>query len=245
MKMRYFISCGIISVLLLSSCVSKKKFVELQKKNDTLSGYSQSEFKKHKYISDSLIYQLAQKDSIIDSLTIRLAEYQKKDKSRGANSGGGGSYTGSKKTSTLSKDQERDKKSLFIYNFTKFIEWPLEYNGTEFIIAVLGDDKVITQMQSFLADKKTFGKKILVKKYVKGARYNIVYITSQKSSSLYSVKNDVKHNKTVVITDDDLNAQGSHISFILDDDKVRYTVNKLAIEKLGLKVGQELMRYSG
>jgi hypothetical protein len=245
MKKQYLVTGFFISLLLLSSCVSKKKYVQLQKKNESsVKGYEENLGKSRARI-DSLQLVIAQKDTIIDSLSLRLAEYMKKDKTRSGNNGSGGTFSGPKKSSSLSKEQELDKKSLFIYNFTKFIEWPLEYNGTEFVIAVNGSDAVIKQMQGFLADKKTFGKKIIVKKYVKGARYNIVYITSAKSSSLYTVKNDVKHNKTVVITDDELNGQGSHISFIVDDDKVRYTVNKLAIEKLGLKVGQELMRYSG
>ena len=47
------------------------------------------------------------------------------------------------------------------------------------------------------------------------------------------------------MTDDDaLYAQGAHISFLMDDDKIRYTLNKPIIEKIGLKVSQELMRFS-
>jgi hypothetical protein len=214
--------------------------MELQKGKELSVKTYEEQLGKSKSVNDSLLYVIAVKDSIIDSLNTRLAEIPKKDKSRG-----GSGYVGGTKKSSLNKEQAYDKKALFIYNFTKFIEWPLEYNGTEFIIAVAGDESVIKQMQNFLADKKTFGKKIIVKPYVKGARYNIVYVTSAKNAMFYTVKNDVKRNKTVMITDEDLNSQGSHISFILDDDKVRYTVNKLAIEKLGLKVGQELMRYSG
>jgi hypothetical protein len=188
-------------------------------------------------INDSLRISLASKDSLIDSLSYRLNETvsrKEKDKIRSS---------GNTRKSTLSREQEYEKKSLFIYNFTKMIEWPIEYNGTEFIIGVAGSDKTVKQLQEFMDQKKVSGKKIIVVKYKKGARYNVVYITSAEMSSFSQVKNSVKKTKTLIVTDDAV--LGTHISFLLDQDKVRYIVDKTAIEKSGMKVGQELIRYSG
>jgi hypothetical protein len=219
-----------------ASCVSKKKYVQAQKRIAEKDSVILSERTRMNLLNDSLVFSIASRDSLIDSLSSRLNEtISKKEKEK--------NRVISSKKSTMSKEQEYEKKSLFIYNFTKLVEWPIEYNGTEFVIAVAGNDEAIKRLQDFMGQKKVSGKKIIVVKYKKGARYNVVYVTSSEMSSFSMIKNAVKKNKTLIISDDA--SQGSHISFMLDQDKVRYVVDKPGIEKAGLKVGQELMRYSG
>ena len=202
-------------------------------------GY-ENKIKKISFLNDSLAAALYKKDTLIDSLSIANASLRKekeKDKSK---------IIYAKKASTLSKDQEYDKKAQFIFNFGNYIEWPVEYNGTDFIIGVVGDADVIKKLQKAIEDKKVKGKKVIIEKYTKGAKYNIVYITTSKSSEFITIKEDSKKNKTLFICDDELlYSTGSHIVFVLDEDKVHYLLNKIAIEKVGLKVSQELMRFSG
>jgi hypothetical protein len=220
-----------------SSCVSKKKYAEAKRMVAEKDAIISAERIKMNMITDSLRISLASKDSLIDSLSYRLNETisrKEKDKIRSS---------GIAKKSTLTREQEYEKKSLFIYNFTKMVEWPIEYNGTEFIIAVVGNDKTVKQLQEFMDQKKVSGKRIIVVKYKRGPKYNVVYITSDETGSFSQIKNSVKKNKTLIVTDDAVT--GTHISFLLDQDKVRYIVDKPAIEKSGLKVGQELIRYSG
>ncbi|MCW3085370.1 MAG: hypothetical protein JWP12_2736 [Bacteroidetes bacterium] len=210
----------------------------LQTESKTKETGLQAENQKYRSMSDSLKFVVVSKDSLIDSLTVRLNEMAMKREKEKAKS------TGSiVKKSTLTKDQECEKKSLFLYNFTKYIEWPIEYNGTDFVIGVCGSDQMIKSLQDFMLQKKVSGKRITVEKYKKGAKYNVVYVTSAEMGNFSTIKNAVKKNKTLLVTDEA--SSGSHISFLLDQDKVRYIVDKIAIEKTGLKVGQELMRYSG
>jgi len=230
-------SIFIIVAASLVSCVSKKKYLRLEKSSvDTVATLSREKMQLQ-LMNDSLKRSLVLKDSMIDSLSFKLNEVTvKKDKDRGKT-------TVAAKKSTLSKEQEYEKKSLFLYNFTKLVEWPIEYNGTEFVIGVVGDEQWVKQLQGFMAQKKVSGKKIIVEKYKKGARYNVVYVPSSEMGAFSVVKNAVKKTKALLVTDDA--APGTHISFMLDQDKVRYLVDKVAIEKAGMKVGQELMRYSG
>lgn len=218
----------------LSSCVSKRKYTALQNDLSVREDAFKSEKSKYLTENDSLKYLIAYKDSLIDSLNNKLVS-TKREKTK--------MPVVALKKSTLTKDQEYEKKSLFIYNFTKHIEWPIEFNGTEFIIGVAGDETAIKQLEIFMSQKKVSGKKIVVQKYKKGARFNLIYVTSSATNSFHVIKNFVKKNKTLLVTDDLTN--GSHISFTIDLDKVKYLVDKPSIEKTGLKVGQELMRYAG
>lgn len=236
--LRYYHLLLLVAFFAFSSCVSKKKYAELQTKTMAKDTAFALERAKLQTIGDSLLYIVARKDSIIDSLSVKLNELAiKKEKEKAK------TPLSSAKRSTMSKEQESEKKSLFLYNFTKHVEWPIEYNGTEFIIGVAGDDQTVKALQEFMLQRKVSGKKIIVEKYKKGSRYNVVYITSANSYSFSGIKTSVKNNKTLLVTDDSIS--GSHITFVIDQDKVRYLVDKQSIEKSGMKVGQELMRYSG
>jgi hypothetical protein len=223
-------------LLVLSSCVSKKKYNMLEKDMYSREESHKTERSKYYTANDSLRYLLVYKDSIIDSLSNKLSSLSaKREKTK--------IPPVAYKKSILTKEQEYEKKSLFIYNFTKHIEWPIEYNGIEFVIGVLGDDQIIKQLENFMSQKKDSGKKIIVQRYKKGARYNLIYITSGNRVNFQAIKSSVRKNKTLLVTDEF--TEGSHISFSLELDKVKYFVDKPAIEKTGLKVGQELMRYAG
>lgn len=222
-----------------SSCVSSKKYKALQetkalsqKENDQ----KEQKIKSLLILNDSLGHILISKDSIIDSLNTKITELQsKKEKPK--------NYA--KKSSTMSKDIEYDLKAQFIYNFAAYIEWPIIYNGTEFVIGVAGDDAAVKKIKQIIGGKKVGGKKLKIEKYDKVTNYHIVYVTASSTSSFSNLKNEARKNKTILVTDDvGLFDLGAHISFIMNGDKIRYTLNKVAIEKLGLKVSTELMRFS-
>jgi hypothetical protein len=227
----------LISVISFSSCISKRKYLSLQNSAERSNLECEEKTRKIQAYNDSLILVMSEKDSIIDSLSVKLIAYQlKKETLKPV-------YN---RASTLSKEQEYNKKALFIYNFTKNIEWPVLYNGTQFVIGVSGAPLVLKELQALMIDKKVGGKEMIIEEYKPGNRYNVVYVASSKTDNFIAIKALVKNNKTLLVTDDpSLNNQGAHISFSIDKDKVHYIVNKTAIEKAGMKVTVELMRFSG
>ncbi|MGQ0829579.1 MAG: YfiR family protein [Bacteroidota bacterium] len=236
--LKYILFC---SIFCLGSCISKKKYLELEISTARESREYEERTAKLVNINDSLMWVMYQKDTIIDSLSnkINLLQ-QKKEKVKPV-------YVYNKKTSVLTKDQEYNKKALFIYNFAKNIEWPLIYNGTEFVIGVAGDALVLNQLKTLMKGKKAGGKKITIKEYIPGSKYNVVYIAASMSNSFEAIHKFAKKSKTktLLIADEpNLNKVKAHISFIIDQDRVRYVANKVEIEKVGLKVSEELMRFS-
>lgn len=241
MKLRILQNIFLITLFIgFSSCVSSKKYKTLQETNVLSQKENQQKEQKIKdvlILNDSLQHILVWKDSIIDSLNTKIVELQsKKEKPK--------NYV-SKKSNTMTKDQEYDLKAQFIYNFAAYIEWPIIYNGTEFVIGVAGDDAAVKKIKAVIGGKKVGGKKLKIEKYDKVTNYHMVYVTSSSSSSFSSLKNEARKNKTILVTDDEsLFDFGAHISFIMNGDKIRYALNKPAIEKIGLKVSTELMRFS-
>lgn len=222
--------------LAFTSCVSKKKYAQLETEKASVVSAKDKEIIRLNKDNDSLKVEIEKMDSTILALKTRAVEYESKNEKP---------KSSVKKTNTLPKGTEYERKSQFLYNFAAYIEWPVIYNGTEFVVGVAAEKDVITKIQKTLGDKKVNGKKIKVEKYNKVTNYHIVYVTSAFADEFQNIKNQSKKNKTVVITDDDvLINSGAHIAFINDDEKIKYTINKPSIEKIGLKVSMELMRFS-
>ena len=146
------------------------------------------------------------------------------------------------------KAQETDYKAytLFIYNFMKYIEWPEAQNKGDFIIAVLGDSPVSKELQTLAAGKKLKGRNIVLKKcntLEECAGCHLLYISSSKSSVIKTLKDQIKDKPILLVGErEGLAKKGAGLSFVtLDDDELKFDINKKEIELHQLKIAGSLI----
>ena len=63
----------------------------------------------------------------------------------------------------MASGQQSMFKALFMFNFAKYIEWPNQESKSEFIIGVLGNDDIITELKKLAGARKINNKSIVVK----------------------------------------------------------------------------------
>ena len=66
--------------------------------------------------------------------------------------------------STFAFGQEYKYHPIFIYNFSKYIEWPTTDNGQDFVISVVGNDLAYREMLDIVEKKGTIKNRQLVVK---------------------------------------------------------------------------------
>lgn len=135
--------------------------------------------------------------------------------------------------------------SIFIYNFTKYVQWPEEYSKGDFIIGILGKTNLDTELQKMATARTISGRKITIKKYADVAnvdkRCHILFISSEGSNLLSNVLNKTSGAATLIITQKDgLGKFGSLINFVSMNGKYRFEINMSAFEKSKLKFEQQL-----
>ena len=135
--------------------------------------------------------------------------------------------------------------SIFIYNFTKYINWPEEYNKGDFIIGVLGEADLTDELYKMAKVKNVGNRRMVIKKYAEvskiESRCHILFIPSGSSHLLSSALKKTKGQPTLVITHKDgLGRAGSLINFVSSNGKLRFEINLNALEKNGLKCAQQL-----
>lgn len=137
-------------------------------------------------------------------------------------------------------------KATFIYNFTKYIDWPDNYKEGNFVIGVLGTTPFYNELTSLLSTKTVGNQRFELKSFTGVNSINgtchLLFIPSEYSSLLPEALKKVKHSCTLIITEKSgLIRQGSAINFIVENNKQRFELNKENIQKYKLKVSSSLM----
>jgi len=137
--------------------------------------------------------------------------------------------------------------SVYIYNFTKYIQWPS--NGAEFNISILGNQPEAVNAFKAMADAKSSSGKQYKVKVAKSAGdvsdCDILFIPSNYSKMAGDAMQKVAGSNTLVITEKEgMIAQGSGINFIIVDNKLKFELSKTNIDKAGLKVSSQLLQMA-
>ncbi|ELR68251.1 hypothetical protein C900_00605 [Fulvivirga imtechensis AK7] len=145
-------------------------------------------------------------------------------------------------THVKAQNAEHQVKTVFIYNFIRYIEWPKQ--GEEFTIGIYGNDPEAFSAFMDMAAKKAATKRIVVKSFTslsEAASCDILFIPAQNSGNLNEVKSLGLKNILVVTEKAGLAKKGSGINFINVDGKLRFEINRDEIERSGLKVSSQLL----
>ena len=132
--------------------------------------------------------------------------------------------------------------SLFIYNFTKHIQW--NSVGESFTIGVYGSEAALKEVRANFADKKYSGKefKIINIASVSDANSsNLVYFPKSAKNKILSLYEESSKSNILFVSEDDLISNGFPISFILKNDKLTFKISKSNLEAAGLKVSSSLL----
>ncbi len=226
----------IISVLVLFSCVSKKKYASSIEQNRVLTEEKTSLedlLNKIAMENDSLKQENDLLDSLIRVERDKNAFVSKKD------------YVKPKaKKSSLSKNDEADKKALFIYNFTSYVSWP-KFNSDKFLIGIVGNTGVKGMLENYTKAKSFAKAPIEVQSYKAGVNYQMIFVSAAGANDFAKIKKENAGKAVLLITENTLyNKIGGHIGFFVDGDKVNFLVNKEGIEKAGMNVSAKLVHFS-
>lgn len=136
-------------------------------------------------------------------------------------------------------------KASYIYNFTKYINWPDKYKEGNFVIGVLGTSTFYNDLTILLSTKTVGNQKFEIKSFMAAESISgtchILFVPSENSSMLPVVLKKMKSKNTLIITEKPgLAKQGSAINFVVQNNKQKFELNKSNIEKYSLKVSSTL-----
>lgn len=131
-----------------------------------------------------------------------------------------------------------------IYNFIKYIQWPNEAEGGDFVVGVMGDDDMLATLKGWYDGKPKGSKKYLIKKLNsadEAASCAVVYLGKSKGKELENIKTAIVGKSVLTVSDGfNLGQKGSCINFKVIDGKLKFELNQAAVTSSNLKVSSQL-----
>ena len=143
------------------------------------------------------------------------------------------------------KDDTNAKiKAVYLYNFSKYVEWPEEYKSGNFIVTVIGSSPALLAELNKMSEKKVGTQQLIIKTLSSASnveKSHIIFIPNEGSAQFADAFDKVKKYSTLVVTEKPgLAKQGAVINFITKENKQKFELNKSNAEKFKLKISSNL-----
>jgi hypothetical protein len=136
--------------------------------------------------------------------------------------------------------QEEKYIGLFIYNFTKYFDWPDATKSGDFTIQVLGHKSVHDELVRLTAGKKVGSQDVIIQEpsSVQDIKpCQMVFIGHWQSRLLPDILGKIGDNPTLIITEmEGMLDQGSAINFVIREGTIKFEVKTSNATRRQLKV---------
>jgi len=151
----------------------------------------------------------------------------------------------------LSQDSSPDEyqiKLAFLYNFTKFVEWPDQAFPSQqapLVICVVGSDPFGKALEDELRTRKTAGHPIAVTRRASGGNFSkchIAFIRAEERKHLATILSGLKGHDILAVGEmPGFLELGGHVNFIFLGNSLHFNVNLAATRQTHLNFSAQLL----
>ena len=144
-------------------------------------------------------------------------------------------------------EYERQVKVAFIYNFSRFVEWPDDTfaNGTSsFTVCVLGNNPLSGALDT-IKGKAVKDKKIAIKRLTNASNMDgcqVLFISSEEKEHLTQILESARKLRVLTIGEmSQFNRAGGIVALAMRKNRIRFSVNLEAAEETGMKISSRVL----
>ena len=145
---------------------------------------------------------------------------------------------------------EYEVKAAFLFNFTKFVEWPREAfyaPGEPLTICIVGDDPFGAGLD-FIRNKSVNNRGLEIRRLGQPADTrdcHVLFIAYSEKTRMREILNSVVKQEVLTVSDiSGFAGSGGVIEMYIKDRKVRFRVNTSAARRHHLKIGSQLLELA-
>lgn len=135
-------------------------------------------------------------------------------------------------------------KAVFIYNFTRYFEWPDDKKVDDFVIYVVGkNENLISELKNLATKKKVGNQNIEIKNttsFDPSVTSHIIYFAPDAAKPLGEAAAKYRNKGALLVAElPGACRSGASINFIIQESKLKFEYNKGAAVKAGLKTNED------
>lgn len=139
----------------------------------------------------------------------------------------------------------KELQAAYIFNFAKYIKWPAASNA--FVIGVYRESENVAILTKALAGKTVRGKTIEIKLLESTddlSGINIIYLPESVSRYIKEVVTAVDGKSILLVSEEDLIKKGAAISFVVEEDLLKFKLKKVVFDGTGLVAMDGLLKLA-
>jgi YfiR/HmsC-like len=148
-------------------------------------------------------------------------------------------------TQALSESQI---KAGFVFNFTKFVEWPTDAFAdpeSPIVLGVLGDSPITDLLIETAAGKTVNGRAVTIRRFREGQdprTCHILFVSSSEQKRALQTLERVKGSPVLTVSEaSGFTQAGGMINFFVEGNKVRLEINLDAAARARLKISAKVI----
>jgi hypothetical protein len=109
------------------------------------------------------------------------------------------------------------------------------------------DEEIFRYLQAVLKGKMIQGKSVdlrVIQTVDEITDINILYVPGEASKSMSKLVTAVGTRSILIVSEDDLIKRGAMISFVVEDDKLRFKMNQKSLKAAGLTASEGLIKLA-
>ena len=146
---------------------------------------------------------------------------------------------------------EYEVKAAFLFNFSKFVDWPqtaFEEVGDPIVICVLGVNPFGNLLAQSVQGKKVNGREVVARELTSLSgvgRCHLLFIASSEQEKLEEILGRTANRPILTVSDvESVVDRGAIIGLTMEEKRVRFEVNLVAARKAGLKLSSQLLKVA-
>lgn len=147
-----------------------------------------------------------------------------------------------------SSPSEYQVKALFLFNFTKYVEWPsnaFAQAEASIVIGVAGEDTIGEDLKLVIEDKRVNGRSLALKRVddVNEAQTcHILFITASEAGRVSEILEALKNLPVLTVGEtEQFLQQGGMIAMVKKDNKIRLEINLNASRRAQVTISSRLL----
>jgi hypothetical protein len=145
---------------------------------------------------------------------------------------------------------EYEMKAAYLFNFTKFVEWPTNAfarTNSPLIIGVLGDDPFGSVLDTTIQSKQVNGHPFVVQRFKTPTDLKpcqVLFISDSQKKRWPKIQSTLGTNSVLTVSEnwDHFTDDGGIVYFFTQDNKVCFDINDVAAKRAGLKISSKLLQ---
>lgn len=139
-------------------------------------------------------------------------------------------------------------KANYLFNFSKYSDWPDEYKTGKFRVGVYGDENVFTELLEKYATKSIGSQMMEViefKSISKIDKPHVLFVSKEKKNEFEKISKLLSGSSTMLVSDfNGALDKGAIINFTVRDGNIRFEINEKTAESKSIILGDKIKNWA-